>query len=108
MSAKLQGDLAWICYDRRKELGYTQARAAARCGITQAKVSIIEGSGAQPTPALLEKVSHGLEATVTVVYHRQHDPGQDRHGELPAGRVLLDQYVPTRRPRGRCAPCPGR
>ncbi|MFI7008992.1 helix-turn-helix domain-containing protein [Streptomyces sp. NPDC050145] len=70
---RLQGDLAQIFYDRRKELGYTQAEAAARCGITQAKVSIIEGSGAHPTPALLEKLSRGLEASITVVYHREKD-----------------------------------
>ncbi|WP_051744947.1 helix-turn-helix domain-containing protein [Streptomyces yerevanensis] len=70
---RLQGDLAQIFYDRRKELGYSQSEAASRCGITQAKVSIIEGSGAHPTPALLEKISRGLEASITVVYHREKD-----------------------------------
>lgn len=57
----LQGDLAQIFYDQRKELGYTQAEAASRCGIAQAKVSIIEGSAAHPPPALVEKISRGLE-----------------------------------------------
>ncbi|MFQ6325623.1 helix-turn-helix domain-containing protein [Nocardia sp. CWNU-33] len=45
--------LAEAVYIRRTELGLTQAELAARAGLTQAKISRIEGSDAVPTLPLL-------------------------------------------------------
>jgi ribosome-binding protein aMBF1 (putative translation factor) len=58
--------LAVAVYNRRKELGLTQAETAERCDLDQAKISRIEGSDAVPTLPLLYKLSKGLEATLRV------------------------------------------
>ncbi|MEU8892247.1 helix-turn-helix transcriptional regulator [Streptomyces sp. NPDC048442] len=58
--------LAVVVHQRRKELGLTQAEAAERCGLDQAKISRIEGSDAVPTLPLLYKLSKGLDATLRI------------------------------------------
>lgn len=58
--------LAKVVYDRRKELGLSQTAAAERCGLTQAKISRIEGSGAVPTLPLLAKLAKGLNASLVL------------------------------------------
>lgn len=58
--------LAVVVYGRSKELGLTQAEAAERCGLDQAKISRIEGSDAVPTLTLLYKLSKGLDATLRI------------------------------------------
>ncbi|TDC80422.1 helix-turn-helix domain-containing protein [Streptomyces hainanensis] len=58
--------LAVVVYNRRKELGRTQAEAAERCGLDQAKISRIEGSDAVPTLPLLYKLSRGLDAALRI------------------------------------------
>ncbi|MFJ2739548.1 helix-turn-helix domain-containing protein [Streptomyces sp. NPDC087440] len=58
--------LAVAVYERRKELGLTQAETAARCDLDQAKISRIEGSDAVPTLPLLYKLSKGLDATFRI------------------------------------------
>jgi ribosome-binding protein aMBF1 (putative translation factor) len=58
--------LAVAVYNRRKELGLTQAETAERCDLDQAKISRIEGSDAVPTLPLLYKLSKGLEATLRI------------------------------------------
>ncbi|WP_323378739.1 type II toxin-antitoxin system RelE/ParE family toxin [Streptomyces smaragdinus] len=55
--------LAVVVYQRRTELGLTQAETAERCGLDQGKISRIEGSDAVPTLALLYKLSRGLDGT---------------------------------------------
>jgi ribosome-binding protein aMBF1 (putative translation factor) len=58
--------LAVVVYNRRKQLGLTQAETAERCGLDQAKISRIEGSDTAPTLPLLYKLSKGLDATLRV------------------------------------------
>lgn len=70
---RLSTALAKAVYERRTELGLTRAEPAARAGLTQAKVSRIEGSDTVPThrprqrrhPSDLHRASHrrGLSAT---------------------------------------------
>jgi DNA-binding XRE family transcriptional regulator len=54
--------LAKAVYERRIELGLTQTELAARAGLTQAKVSRVEGSDTVPTLPLLAKLAKALPA----------------------------------------------
>jgi transcriptional regulator with XRE-family HTH domain len=58
--------LAQLVYDRRTELGLSQEELAQRCGLTQAKISRIEGSDTVPTLALLAKLAKGLNAALNI------------------------------------------
>ncbi len=58
--------LAQVVYDRRKALGLSQEELARRCGLTQAKISRIEGSDTVPTLSLLAKLAKGLEASLNI------------------------------------------
>jgi ribosome-binding protein aMBF1 (putative translation factor) len=59
--------LAKVVYDRRTELGLSQSELAARAGLTQGKISRIEGSDTVPTLPLLAKLAKGLEASLNIV-----------------------------------------
>ncbi|MEU4315164.1 helix-turn-helix transcriptional regulator [Nocardia sp. NPDC024068] len=63
---RLSMALAKAVYDRRTELGLTQADLAERAGLTQAKVSRIEGSDTVPTLPLLAKLADALDATLNI------------------------------------------
>ncbi|MEU7829213.1 MULTISPECIES: helix-turn-helix transcriptional regulator [unclassified Nonomuraea] len=63
---RLSMALAKAVYDRRTELGLTQAELADRAGLTQAKVSRIEGSDTVPTLPLLAKLAEALDATLNI------------------------------------------
>lgn len=63
---RLSMALAQAVYDRRTELGLTQAELAERSGLTQAKISRIEGSDAVPTLPLLAKLATALDATLNI------------------------------------------
>ncbi|MQY22778.1 helix-turn-helix domain-containing protein [Nocardia macrotermitis] len=58
--------LAKAVYDRRIELGLTQTALAERAGLTQTKISRIEGSDAVPTLPLLAKLADALDATLNI------------------------------------------
>jgi transcriptional regulator with XRE-family HTH domain len=58
--------LAELVYDRRTELGLSQEELAQRCGLTQAKISRIEGSDTVPTLPLLAKLAKGLNAALNI------------------------------------------
>ncbi|MFC7831066.1 helix-turn-helix domain-containing protein [Streptomyces sp. NPDC057375] len=58
--------LAKAAYDRRTELGLTQTELADRAGLTQAKISRIEGSDTIPTLPLLAKLAKALDAALTI------------------------------------------
>lgn len=60
---RLSMALARAVYDRRTELGLTQNELAERAGLTQAKISRIEGSDTVPTLPLLAKLAQALDAT---------------------------------------------
>ncbi|MGW2568650.1 helix-turn-helix domain-containing protein [Streptomyces sp. NPDC001537] len=47
-------------YDRRKELGLSQAELAERAGLTQAKISRVEGADTVPTLPLLRRLALAL------------------------------------------------
>ncbi len=63
---RLSMALAKVVYDRRIELGLSQAELAARTGLTQGKISRIEGSDTVPTLPLLAKLAKGLEASLNI------------------------------------------
>ncbi|MFC4125233.1 helix-turn-helix domain-containing protein [Nocardia rhizosphaerae] len=58
--------LAEAVYDRRTELGLTQSGLAERVGLTQAKISRIEGSDTVPTLPLLARLADALAATLDI------------------------------------------
>ncbi|MFD4460135.1 helix-turn-helix domain-containing protein [Nocardia sp. NPDC058480] len=58
--------LARAVFDRRTELGLTQAELGERAGLTQAKISRIEGSDTVPTLPLLAKLADALDATLNI------------------------------------------
>ncbi|MEU0669329.1 helix-turn-helix transcriptional regulator [Streptomyces lavendulocolor] len=53
-------------YDRRQRLGLSQSEVAQRAGLTQAKVSRIEGADAVPTLPLLRRLAQALDATLNI------------------------------------------
>lgn len=53
-------------YDRRKELGISQSDVAERAGLTQAKISRIEGADAVPTLPLLRRLARALDASLSI------------------------------------------
>lgn len=63
---RLSMSLAKAVYDRRTELGLTQTELADRAGLTQAKISRIEGSDTVPTLPLLAKLAQALDATLNI------------------------------------------
>ncbi|KES06660.1 DNA-binding protein [Streptomyces toyocaensis] len=63
---RLSMALAKAVYDRRTELGLTQTELADRAGLTQAKISRIEGSDTVPTLPLLSKLAKALDATLNI------------------------------------------
>ncbi|WP_328521973.1 helix-turn-helix domain-containing protein [Kribbella sp. NBC_00359] len=63
---RLSMALAQAVYERRTELGLTQSELAARAGLTQARISRIEGSDTAPTPPLLSKLAHALDASLNI------------------------------------------
>lgn len=58
--------LAEPVYSRRTELRLTQTELADRAGLTQAKISRIEGSDATPTLPLLAKLARALDASLNI------------------------------------------
>lgn len=58
--------LAKAVHDRRTQLGLSQTELAARSGLTQAKISRIEGSDTVPTLPLLAKPAKGLDASLNI------------------------------------------
>ena len=63
---RLSMALAQAVYERRVELGLTQSQLAERAGLTQAKISRIEGSDTVPTLPLLSKLAHALDASLNI------------------------------------------
>ncbi|WP_340556788.1 MULTISPECIES: helix-turn-helix domain-containing protein [Streptomyces] len=63
---RLSMALAKAVYDRRTELGLTQTELADRAGLTQAKISRVEGSDTVPTLPLLAKLATALDATLNI------------------------------------------
>lgn len=63
---RLSMALAQAVYQRRSELGLTQTELAARAGLTQAKVSRIEGSDTVPTLPLLARLAKALDASLNI------------------------------------------
>jgi transcriptional regulator with XRE-family HTH domain len=54
--------LGQMVYDRRAELGLTQAESAARAGMTQRQLSRLESGGATTTVPLLAGLAAALDA----------------------------------------------
>jgi ribosome-binding protein aMBF1 (putative translation factor) len=60
-------------YDRRKELGLSQTEVADRAGLTQAKVSRVEGADAVPTLPLLRRLARALDASLNIALDDEHE-----------------------------------
>ncbi|MFI8459817.1 helix-turn-helix domain-containing protein [Kitasatospora sp. NPDC085464] len=81
--------LGQAVYDRRTELGFSQAELARRAGMTQPQLSNIEGGDAAPTLPLLTRLAKALDASLTIdldgdtsafvfTPHRAPEPDQAR------------------------------
>lgn len=60
--------LGKMVYDRRTELGMTQAELAERAGMTQPQLSRLEGGGATPTVPLLARLADALDADLDIAF----------------------------------------
>ncbi|MDT0318505.1 helix-turn-helix domain-containing protein [Streptomyces millisiae] len=58
--------LGQAVYDRRTELGLSQAELARRAGMTQPQISTIEGGDSLPTLPLLNRLAKALDAALTI------------------------------------------
>ncbi|MGW3566835.1 helix-turn-helix domain-containing protein [Streptomyces sp. NPDC000941] len=63
VDARLAGDLGQAVYDRRIELGLSQAE---RAGMTQPQVSRMEGGDTVPTLPLLRRLAKALDGSLNV------------------------------------------
>jgi transcriptional regulator with XRE-family HTH domain len=61
--------LGQMVYDRRTELGLTQADLASRAGMTQPQLSRLESGGATPTVPLLARLAGALDADLEIAFH---------------------------------------
>ncbi|MFJ8717971.1 helix-turn-helix domain-containing protein [Streptomyces violaceus] len=66
VDARLAGDLGQAVYNRRMELGLSQAELAERAGMTQPQVSRLEGGDTVPTLPLLRRLAKALEGTLNL------------------------------------------
>ncbi|WP_438306968.1 helix-turn-helix domain-containing protein (plasmid) [Streptomyces sp. HUAS TT11] len=62
---KAKFDLGQAVYDRRTELGLSQAQLAVRAGMTQPQISNIEQAGGPATLQLLRRLAKALDAQPT-------------------------------------------
>jgi transcriptional regulator with XRE-family HTH domain len=87
--------LGQAVYDRRVELGLSQAEVARRAGMSQPQISTIEGGDALPTLPLLGRLAKALDASLaidldgdtsafTFTPHRPSNPDQAGGGSRPA------------------------
>lgn len=60
-------------YDRRAELGLSQSEVAERAGLTQSKISRIEGADAVPTLPLLRRLAQALDAGLAIALDTDHE-----------------------------------
>ncbi|MFD6436206.1 helix-turn-helix domain-containing protein [Streptomyces venezuelae] len=70
---RLAMTFAKAVYDRRTELGLTQAEVAERAGLTQAKISRIEGADAVPTLPLLRRIATAMNASLNIALDADHE-----------------------------------
>ncbi|KOG87514.1 helix-turn-helix domain-containing protein [Streptomyces varsoviensis] len=63
---RLAFDLGQAVYDRRTELGISQAGLAERAGMTQPQVSKLELGGTVPTLPLLARLAKALDASLNI------------------------------------------
>jgi ribosome-binding protein aMBF1 (putative translation factor) len=59
-------DLGQVIYDRRTEIGLSQAALAERAEMTQPQISKIEGGGTVPTLPLLARLTKALDASLNI------------------------------------------
>ncbi|WP_327296842.1 MULTISPECIES: helix-turn-helix transcriptional regulator [unclassified Streptomyces] len=64
---------AKAAYDRRRELGLSQTEVAERSGLTQAKISRVEGADAVPTLPLLRRLARALDASLNIALDDDHE-----------------------------------
>ncbi|QUX26101.1 helix-turn-helix domain-containing protein [Nocardiopsis sp. MT53] len=76
--------LGQAVYDRRTELGLSQAEVARRAGMTQPQISNIEGGDSTPTIPLLTRLAKALEASLTI--DLDGDASSFRFTPHPGGR----------------------
>jgi ribosome-binding protein aMBF1 (putative translation factor) len=63
---RLSMKLGQAVFDRRKELGISQAEMARRADMTQPQISRIEGGDTLPTLPLLERLAKALESDLDI------------------------------------------
>ncbi len=70
---RLSMAFAKAVYDRRLELGLTQTQLAERAGLTQAKISRVEGADTVPTLPLLRRLALALDASLNIAFDDDHE-----------------------------------
>ncbi|GAA2292863.1 hypothetical protein GCM10010431_08680 [Streptomyces kunmingensis] len=60
-------------YDRRRELGRTQAQLADRAHLTRTEISRIEGADAVPTLPLLRRLAAAMNASLNITLDADHE-----------------------------------
>ncbi len=93
---RLSMALAQAVYERRTELGLTQRELADRAGLTQAKISRLEGSDAVPTLPLLARLAKALDASLNIALDDEIRVTFTAHGDA-ASRTTSDG-APARSP----------
>lgn len=63
---KLAFDLGQLVYDRRSQLGLSQAELARLADMSQPQISTIEGGGTVPTLPLLARLTRALDASLNI------------------------------------------
>ncbi|MET9150983.1 helix-turn-helix domain-containing protein [Streptomyces griseoflavus] len=66
VDARLAGDLGQAVYNRRIELGLSQAELGERAGMAQPQVSRMEGGDTVPTLPLLRRLAKALDGTLNL------------------------------------------
>jgi DNA-binding XRE family transcriptional regulator len=66
--ARLAGRIAQAIYDRRKELGLTQAELAERAGMTQPAINRLETGTTLPSSRTLFRIARALDTGLVVAF----------------------------------------
>lgn len=95
VDARLAGDLGQAVYNRRIELGLSQAELAERAGMTQPQISRMEGGDTVPTLPLLRRLAKALDGVLNVAI----DEGDSRVTQLDGcSRVTAPRPLPMTSP----------
>lgn len=88
-------DLAQMVYDRRTQLGLSQAQLAERAGMKQPAISRIEGGGTTPTVPLLRRLAAALDAELNIEFVPHDDTSSHAAEELQLREATAELTPPA-------------